>query len=160
MIKKKNLEKVDRLRPQMQSNLVTDETPWSPAIWPSFDQVTLSTCKNIIEHLRPTGCSHNVMPARFLKQVINIVGADICSFINLSLSTGMVPDSLKHATITPVLKTPNSDTSILSNFRPISNLPFMSKNLEKVVLISCVPITSMKLFNLVSGSCIVQNLPS
>ncbi len=47
----------------------------------------------------------------------------------------MVPDNLKHATITPVLKTPNSNTYILSNFRPISNLPFMSKILENVVLI-------------------------
>lgn len=56
-------------------------------------------------------------------------------FVNLSLSTGMVRDGLKYATIIPILKTPNSDTSILDNLRPISNLPFMSKILEKVVLV-------------------------
>lgn len=43
----KNLKKAYRMRPQMQSNLDTDGTPWSPAIWPSFDPVTRSTCKNI-----------------------------------------------------------------------------------------------------------------
>lgn len=45
----------------------------------------------------------------------------------------MVPDCLKHASVTPFLKKPNLDVSVLSNFRPISNLPFISKVLEKVV---------------------------
>ncbi len=45
----------------------------------------------------------------------------------------MVPDCLKHASVTPRLKKPNLDVSDLCNFRPISNLPFISKILEKVV---------------------------
>ncbi len=54
-------------------------------------------------------------------------------FINMCLSTGTVPDCLKHASVTPRLKKPNLDVSDLCNFRPISNLPFISKILEKVV---------------------------
>jgi len=46
----------------------------------------------------------------------------------------MLPDCLKHATVTPLLKKPNLDTSDLSNFRPISDLPFILKIMEKVVL--------------------------
>ena len=35
--------------------------------------------------------------------------------------------------IKPVLKEPTPDTEVLANYRPISNLPFVSKVLEKVV---------------------------
>ena len=35
--------------------------------------------------------------------------------------------------IKPLIKKPNLDISLLSNYRPISNLPFLSKILEKVV---------------------------
>jgi len=34
------------------------------------------------------------MPTYFLNQVVNTVGADVLVFVKLSLSTGMVPDSL------------------------------------------------------------------
>uniref|UniRef100_A0A3Q2WT37 Reverse transcriptase domain-containing protein n=1 Tax=Haplochromis burtoni TaxID=8153 RepID=A0A3Q2WT37_HAPBU len=44
-----------------------------------------------------------------------------------------VPSSLKTAIITPILKKNGSDPSNLNNFRPISNLPFLAKILEKIV---------------------------
>ncbi len=45
----------------------------------------------------------------------------------------MVPSSFKVAVITPRLKKPGADPNNFANFRPISNLPFLSKILEKVV---------------------------
>lgn len=48
--------------------------------------------------------------------------------------TGSVPTSLKVATVTPLLKMPSLDTSVLNNYLPISVVPFISKVLEKVVL--------------------------
>ncbi|CAJ1063628.1 galanin receptor type 1b isoform X2 [Xyrichtys novacula] len=53
--------------------------------------------------------------------------------INTSLLTGYVPQSFKTALIKPLLKKPTLDSSSLANYRPISNLPFISKILEKVV---------------------------
>ncbi len=50
------------------------------------------------------------------------------------LSTGTVTDCLKQASVTPLLKKPNLDVSGLVHFRPISNLIFISKYLESVVL--------------------------
>uniref|UniRef100_A0A3B3C819 Reverse transcriptase domain-containing protein n=1 Tax=Oryzias melastigma TaxID=30732 RepID=A0A3B3C819_ORYME len=47
--------------------------------------------------------------------------------------TGIVPSFLKTAAVKPILKKPGSDPNILSNYRPISNLPFISKILEKIV---------------------------
>ncbi len=97
------VEKVDRLRSQvLQSVSDIIERPWSSAKWSNVQPVTISACKDIIEHLKPTVCPYDVMPARFLKQVVHIVGSDVLNLVNLSLSTGIVPDSLKCALITPI----------------------------------------------------------
>ena len=45
---------------------------------------------------------------------------------------GHVPKSLKLAAVTPILKKANLNADELKNFRPISNLPFLSKILEKM----------------------------
>ncbi|KAK7916342.1 hypothetical protein WMY93_012103 [Mugilogobius chulae] len=57
----------------------------------------------------------------------------ITNIIHASLTSGTVPSSLKTAAVTPILKKPGSDPTNLNNFRPISNLPFISKILEKTV---------------------------
>ncbi|KAK5884206.1 hypothetical protein CesoFtcFv8_018051 [Champsocephalus esox] len=57
----------------------------------------------------------------------------ITTAINSSLSSGTVPPSLKIAAITPILKKPGLNPDNPNNFRPISNLPFLSKVLERVV---------------------------
>ena len=49
------------------------------------------------------------------------------------MSSGTVPDCLKHAIIKPLLKKSHLDNEILKNYRPVSNLPFLSKVLEKIV---------------------------
>ncbi len=50
-----------------------------------------------------------------------------------SLSSATVPSSLKTASITPILKKTGVDPNDLNNYRPISNLPFISKILERTV---------------------------
>ena len=54
--------------------------------------------------------------------------------INHSLRTGIVPHAFKVARVTPLIKKPSLDPAQLCNYRPVSNLPFLSKILEKVVL--------------------------
>ena len=44
-----------------------------------------------------------------------------------------MPAVIKHAVVTPLLKKSDLDPEILSNYRPISNLSFISKLLEKYV---------------------------
>ena len=63
------------------------------------------------------------------------MGPSLLVFINSCLRLGTVPAAFKHAVVRPLLKKPNLDPSVLSNFRPVSNLPFLSKVLEKVVFI-------------------------
>ena len=56
-------------------------------------------------------------------------------FINTCLSSGSVPAAFKHAVVRPLLKKTHLDSSVLSNFRPVYQLPCLSKVLEKVVFI-------------------------
>ena len=53
--------------------------------------------------------------------------------VNQSLATGKFPDRLKSAMIRPSLKKPGLDSDDLTNYRPISNLTYLSKMIEKVV---------------------------
>ena len=58
----------------------------------------------------------------------------ITEIINVSLPTGEVLSSYKHSLVTPLLKKVSLGRNVLKNYRPVSNLPFLSKILEKVVL--------------------------
>ena len=55
----------------------------------------------------------------------------ITKMINLSLETGTVADVHKEALFIPLLKKVNPDFEVFSNFRPVSNLMFTSKLIEK-----------------------------
>ncbi len=49
------------------------------------------------------------------------------------LLTGTFPTTFKQARVTPLLKKPTLNTSLLDSYRPISLLPFLAKTLERVV---------------------------
>ena len=46
-----------------------------------------------------------------------------------------MPSSVKNAVLSPLLKKPSLDFEIFSNFRPVSNLKFLSKVIEKAAAI-------------------------
>ena len=58
----------------------------------------------------------------------------ITVIINDSLQAGYVPQCYKNALVNPILKKIGIDKQEFNNYRPVSNLPFLSKILEKVVL--------------------------
>ena len=53
--------------------------------------------------------------------------------VNASITQGSM-DKLKLAFIKPLLKSSDLDRNIFKNYRPVSNLPFLSKLIERVVL--------------------------
>ncbi len=66
-------------------------------------------------------------------ELLPVAEEPLLNIINSSLSLGHVPKPFKLAVIKPLIKKPQLDPCELANYRPISNLPFMSKILEKVV---------------------------
>ncbi len=53
--------------------------------------------------------------------------------LSTSLHTGIFPTAFKQARVTPLLKKPKLNPSLLDNYRPVSLLPFVAKTLERVV---------------------------
>ncbi len=80
-------------------------------------------------------CQHGILilPTSFFKSVLNCLEADLLEVVNASLLSGTFPNSLKTAVVKLLLKKRNLDNTMLSNYRPISNLPFIGKIIEKVV---------------------------
>ena len=65
-----------------------------------------------------------------VKAVADTISVPLSYIFNTSLKTGIFPDALKVAKITPIYKT--GDKTLLNNYRPISVLSVFSKILEKI----------------------------
>ena len=78
-------------------------------------------------------CSLDPIPTWLLKNCLDPLLPLITKIINQSLAEGDVPRAFKVAHVTPLLKKAGLDQDNLKNYRPVSNLSFLSKLLEKVV---------------------------
>uniref|UniRef100_A0A803TU59 Reverse transcriptase domain-containing protein n=1 Tax=Anolis carolinensis TaxID=28377 RepID=A0A803TU59_ANOCA len=97
----------------------------------SFQLVRTDDMDKILGAMRPTKTALDPCPTWLIKLAGGgggLVGWFL-RIINASLEKGQFSSSLKQATIRPILK----NWLILSNYRPISNLPFLGKVLERVV---------------------------
>ena len=71
---------------------------------------------------------------------IVLIGSDVWldwlfHIVNMSFATGIFPEPLKTAIVKPLLKKPTLDCTSFRNFRPVFNIAFMSKVIEKVIAI-------------------------
>ena len=66
-----------------------------------------------------------------MKSIFNILIKPITIIMNQMLETGVFPDKLKVAKVIPLFK--KGDPTLLTNYRPISLLPSLSKIFEKVI---------------------------
>ena len=75
----------------------------------------------------------DIFPSDFMKENLDILIPLFVKLVNHSLSSGSM-EGLKTADIIPLLKGDTLDHNILKNFRPVSNLEFIGKLTERVVL--------------------------
>ena len=66
-----------------------------------------------------------------VKETVDVIIQPLTYIIDLSLSSGVVPDQMKIARVIPLFK--SGDLSLFTNYRPVSVLPAFSKNLERIV---------------------------
>ena len=80
-------------------------------------------------------CLLDPIPTWYLKQNSYVFVPVITRLINMSLTTGVFPDSLKQTVINPIIKKQSLNPNDLKNYRPVANIPFLSKLIEKHVFI-------------------------
>ena len=74
------------------------------------------------------------IPSSVLYDCLDEIIPIVTSIMNKSLSSGIVPQCFKHALVKPLLKKSSLEPNCLKHYRPVSNLPFLSKVLERTVL--------------------------
>ena len=67
-----------------------------------------------------------------MKGCINTLLPTITRIVNLSFNEACVPEIVKQSAVEPRIMKPMLDNELLSSYRPISNLRFISKAFEKV----------------------------
>jgi hypothetical protein len=87
---------------------------------------------NIIRKTPRKSCLLDPMPTWLVIKVLPSVLPALTKIVNLALVNGM-PHHYKEAIVTPLLKKTNLNCDDFSNYRPVSQLSFISKLIERVV---------------------------
>ena len=100
-----------------------------------FDPVTDTELLKIISCMNKTTCSSDPFPTRLLMSQIHAIVPILQHIVNLCLTTGNFRISCKSSIVIPLIEKPGLDREMLKNYRPVSNLSFLSKVIEKVIYI-------------------------
>jgi len=131
--------KIDSIHHELSVNTSPSTDPKSDSsipfhsILPSLSVITETDLTYHFNKIRLTTCPLDPIPSALVKHCLPCLSPLITAIINSSLTSGTVPSSFKVAAITPILKKPGLDPDNPYNFRPISNLPFLPKILERSV---------------------------
>jgi len=98
----------------------------------AFQSIKEADIKSIMKCSPSKSCSLDPIPTYLLQSCETIV-SPLTKLINSSLNTGVVPKCFKHALVTPLIKNSKLDSNSMSSYRPISNLLYVSKLLERCV---------------------------
>ena len=102
-----------------------------------FSSTSENELSGLVKKIAAKSCSLDPVPASLLRYCIDDLLPIIKRVVNLSFNSASVPSSMtKNAVLSPLLKKPSLDFEIFSNFRPASNLKFLSKVIEKAAAIS------------------------
>ena len=101
----------------------------------SFAAVSEDDLFKTIKSSKTKTCTIDPLPTRILKDdvVLDAILPFLTVMINSSLKNGVMPDCLKNALVVPLLKKQGLDPDLLSNYRPVSNIQFIGKLIEKCV---------------------------
>ena len=100
----------------------------------NFQALSEDEVKSVLENCPLKTCELDPVASTLLKDILDLVLPSITAIINSSLQPSIVPDSFKKAVVRPQLKKTWVGQKQLKKYRPVSNLPLLSKVLERLVL--------------------------
>ena len=127
--------KIDKIREKFSENSTEKmdyDKKFTTSFLSEFSAVSESTVKKVILQSPSKSCTSDPLPTTLLKDTIDELLPVLTKIVNLSILHGKMPTAYKNAVLTPLIKKVNGER-ILKNYRPISNLPFISKIIEKCV---------------------------
>jgi Reverse transcriptase (RNA-dependent DNA polymerase) len=131
-------DKADRLRATTADASPPSFTTTS-TVFDGFRTITESDLRLVFKSVNLKSCELDPLPPFIINDMFDDFAPFLLYMFNRSLSEGCIPSSQKRALVFPSLKKPNLDTNLCLNYRPISNLSFLSKTLERLVSLQLLP---------------------
>jgi len=126
-------EKVEGVRRSTGNVPVQSSLPPAVAELTEFELCSQDEIMRVISGSKSKSCGLDPVPTDILKAFLPDILPFVTDLCNASLQQGTLPVSQRLALVTPRLKKANADPSEVKNYRPISNLSFMSKVVERLV---------------------------
>ena len=128
-------KKVNEIRASIQRRASPESTtplPSNVTLMYEFEPTTEDELKQIVTKYGVKSAPDDPVPAVLMKENIEIFIPYWVEIVNLSLQVGSM-DSLKNAILIPLIKISGSlvDKENFKNYRPVSNLLFLSKLVER-----------------------------
>ena len=121
----------------IKASIGTDDSGDAAALQPSpmdiLRPATEQEIQCIIAASPNKQCALDPFPTGLVKSCKDYLTPITMQIVNKSLSTGEFPQAFKNVLVTPLLKKRTLDENVLNNYRPVSNLAFISKSTEKVL---------------------------
>jgi exonuclease III len=129
-------EKIAKIRDHLssdQSTLPEEAVPNAEADLSEFTPITEEEVKKVILSTKSSSCDQDPIPTPLLKSCIDSILPAVTKIVNLSLESSTMPSDFKKATVLPLIKKTCLDKEIFKNYRPISNLAYIAKVIERTV---------------------------
>ena len=127
------MNKIQSIRDSLNTSSKYSASPENVPIFSAFEPLSTSDVKKIIFGMKTKTCEMDPIPTNLLKEILPSVIEPITNIVNTSLQQGIFSKHWKVAVIRPLLKKTGLEL-ITSNYRPVSNLTFLSKVVEKAAL--------------------------
>ena len=97
-----------------------------------FKHTTVNAVNKKLSEMKVNkACGYDLIPARFLKHVADVLSPSLTSIINICIDKSIFPDCCKYAEVSPVYK--KKDQMNKCNYRPVSILTALSKVIEGIM---------------------------
>ena len=117
-----------------------------------FDPTSVAEMINVVSNSPVKSCALDPVPTYVVKGCIHVLAPFLVEIANKSFEQGVFPDSLKLACIRPLLKRADLNAEALNSYRPIANLKFVGKIIERIV--------ASRLLDVINDQCLSDKFQS
>ena len=130
------IDKVKKIRetiPEVTSSHIHYSRPFTGNRMDVFREATESEVEKIMKENGIKTSAEDPIPSKLMQSSLDILLPVLTKLINKSLSEGSM-DGVKWSVVDPLLKKTGLDIDSKKNYRPVNNLVFFSKLIERIVV--------------------------
>ena len=139
------MNKIQSIRDSLDTHSKYSAPPGNAPNFSAFEPLSTSDVTKTIFAMKPKSCEIDPIPTKLLEEILISVIEPKTKVVNTSLQHGIFSKNWKTSVIRPLLKKIGLEL-IPSNYKPVSNLTFLSKVVKKTAvnqLVASLTITTL-----------------